>query len=89
MAVWMELRCDYRSRDTDLLPRCLSHVNAGPTDMATNTSSSVSDVRRSLLQDAKNSGWRRFGVDWACPACASLIGKGKLPAGPHVPPAAA
>lgn len=81
MAVWMELRCDWRNFQAPASggARCHSHDNHGPMDMAANNAASVQSLRREIFDDAKRAGWTKHGSDWACPSCSPRIASGEFP----------
>ena len=82
MAIWMELRCDWRSSAALVSgdDECWSNANAGPFEMSSNSAATVTETRRDLLEDAKRSGWTKHGADWACPGCSRRIARGEISA---------
>lgn len=85
MAVWMELRCDWRSAPEPEYPsedRCDSSSNHGPMDMASNSSADVAEQRRRIFDTAKAWGWKKIGSNIACPGCSRRIARGELPKDP-------
>lgn len=68
MSVWMELRCERRTRAGT---GCWSNVNAGPMEMAADDQRSVIAVTRLLFAEARAGGWKRTKDGWVCPNCAA------------------
>lgn len=79
MAIWMEIRCDYRSEHKIVYPdeSCWSDENSGPMDMTGNTQRHVAANQRWLVNDAKSAGWVFKNGEWICPACWARIHSGK------------
>ncbi|HLN23865.1 MAG TPA: hypothetical protein VK558_07775 [Patescibacteria group bacterium] len=79
MAVWMEIRCDYRSEHKIIFPDepCWSDENNGPMEMAGNTQQSAIRNHRFLARDAKKAGWAFKNGEWICPTCWARIQAGK------------
>jgi hypothetical protein len=86
MAFWIEFRCDWRgawnSSGPDLNEMCWSHHNAGPGEIADNTSKDVADTRSFLIRYFAKDGFLKIGRNWACPVCAEKIRAGQLPSDP-------
>lgn len=72
MAVWLELRCENRSKAPAPLTkaRCYSHDNNGPMQMSADDQRSVAACARDIFAEAKRTGWKRKRDGWWCPHCA-------------------
>ncbi len=78
MAVWLELRCENRSKAPapTMKARCYSHDNNGPMQMSSDDQRSVVSCTRDLFAEAKRTGWKRKRDGWWCPCCAKADANG-------------
>lgn len=61
--------CDNRAEDNT--PKgCWSNRNEGPMEMASHGANSVAEIRRDMIRQARNAGWRMEKGRFICPVCA-------------------
>lgn len=78
MGIWIEYHCENRlNKSAEGLPRvghrCLSHDDAGPMDMAADTSASLAQALRLLDEEALSNGWKKTSNGWICPYCLAQL----------------
>ncbi|MDE2096360.1 MAG: hypothetical protein KGL39_03875 [Patescibacteria group bacterium] len=69
MAMWVEMRCDWASKEIPRKRPCFSHVNEGPMEMGSNSLRSMNDTRGHLIKEARRTHWHYHEYEWVCPSC--------------------
>jgi len=80
MGIWIEFRCENREQPSakaknGIGPRCESHDNNGPMELAGDTQTDVVETLRFLTGFAKEKcGWVKTKDGWICEYCAKQLG---------------